>query len=280
MGVIRGILIVVASVLLFFSFLLINLSWTLSSSLNYENVQSQSTLIVKDILQDQIGLDNYIRTALPQMQMYCQNNSDYVSIYQGYTFGIPCDVIMQGEEAIINETVKDLVFNIYYTEYECNFLDCLKESEIPMFLVSEKAYDYWTNKFYFSLMVSFVLLILIFVLVEKKTNMPILAGSLLIVSSLPFIKLDYVLSLFADKMFVKFLSIFFSQAYPVSVQVLVAGIIFLIVGILLKCFKVGFFISELISKFRKKSDSKKDKKPIIKKKKEEISKDQKIKKKS
>lgn len=281
MGLIRGILVVVVSVLLFFSFLLVNLSWTLSLSLSYENVQSQSTLIVKDILQEQIGLDDYTITTLPQMQLYCQNNSDYITVYQDYTFDIPCDIIMQGPDAVINETVKDFIHGIYYTEYDCDFLDCLKESEVPMFLVSEKAYDYWVNKFYFSLMASFILLILIFVLVEKKTNMPILAGSLMIVSSLPFLKLDSVLSLFADKMFVKFLSIFFSQAYPVATQTLIAGIILLALGIALKFFKVGFFISKFISKFKKNSETKKDnKKQEIKEKKEEISKGEKMKKKN
>lgn len=259
MGVIRGILLVIVTVLLFLSFLSATLLWTLSSSLTYDNVQKESVAVVGDLLQDSLDVTSHIKEIYPIMQLYCQNQSNYFFDYEGYTFDISCSVALQGENAIIDEGVKNLVYNVYYAEYDCNFWDCIEKSPIPMFLISKKAYDYWNNKFYLSLITCLVLLVLMFLLVEKKTNAPILAGSLLIISSLPFIKLDSLLNLFADKTFVKFLGIFFSQAYPVSIKILIAGIVLLAIGIVLKIFKVGFFISDIISKFKKKGKKKPEK---------------------
>jgi hypothetical protein len=100
-----------------------------------------------------------------------------------------------------------------------------------------------------------------FFLVEKKTNAFILSGSLLIVSAVPFIKLDYLLSLFSNKVIFKFLGVFFSQAYYVSIKTLIVGIGLLVLGIVLDIFKVGFFISNLISKIKGEKESKTGKKP-------------------
>lgn len=232
------------------------LFWTLSQSLSYNNVEKQSVVLIKDILKENTDLTKEIHEIYPLMQSYCQNNSNYIFSFEGNTLDIPCETALQGEDVIIEESIKDMVHEIYYTEYECSFVDCFKKTSLsgftPVFLISEKSYNWWNTLFYFSLIISFVLSVLIFFLVNKKTNMPILAGSLLIISSLPFIKLDSLLGLFSNKTFVKFLSIFFSEAYTVSFKILIAGIILLAVGIILKIFKVGFFISNLISKFEKK----------------------------
>ncbi len=255
MGAIRGILLVFVAVLLFLSVLLANLFLVLTLSLNYENVREESTTLVKDFLKE-IDITNALKQAYPLISFYCQNYSEYVFNYQGYTLDIPCSIVSQGENAIIEEGVRDLVKSVYYAKYECNFLDCPNKSQLPLFLISEKAHDFWENKFYLSLIISFVLFILVFLLVEKKTNALILSGSLLIVSAVPFIKLDYLLSLFSDKIIFKFLGVFFSQAYYVSIKTLVIGIGLLVLGIVLDIFKVGFFISNLISKSKEKTSKK------------------------
>lgn len=253
MGAIRGILLVFVSVLLFLSFLSINLLGTFSSSLEYDNFQKESTIIFGDLFKE-INISNYMQNNYNLIQMYCQNNSNstFVSSEGGYTFDIPCNVAFQGEKAISDEIIKNLIHKTYYKEYNCKFFDCMKQSKTPFFLLSENSYEYVINKFYFSLIISIILSILLFLLIEKKTNMPILIGSLLIVSSLPFFKLESFLSLFFDKTLFKFLRIFFSQIYDTSLRILIIGIIFLISGIILKIFKIGFFISNLFSKFKKK----------------------------
>ncbi len=258
MGVIRGFFLVIATVLLFLSLISMTLFWTLGSSLSYNNVEKQSVIIIKDFLQD-TNVTDHIQKVYPIIQLYCQNYSNYVFSLEGYTVDIPCDVALQGDDAVIEEGIKDMVHEIYYTEYDCDFLNCFNEMYIdskgkvtPFFLISEKAYDFWNNKFHISLIASLVLLALVFLLIEKKTTMPLLIGSLLIISSLPFIKLDVLLSLFSDKTSVKLLSIFFSQAYFIAVKILIAGIILLAIGIILKIFKVGFSISDFISKIKEK----------------------------
>lgn len=259
MGVIRGVLLVLVAVLLFLSIICTNLFWTLSSSLKYENVEKESVIIAKDFLKG-VNVDTAIKQMYPLILSYCKNNSEYVFNYQGYTFDVPCSVASKGQDAIIEEGVKDLVKNVYYTEYDCNFLDCASKPQLPLFLVSEKAYNFFTNKLYLFLIAFFILLALTFLLVEKKTNVPILAGSLLIVSSLIFIKSDFLFALFSDNIIFKFLGIFFSQAYFVSLRILIAGIILVVIGIIFKIFKVGFFVSNLLKpKEQKKGKKKKSK---------------------
>lgn len=255
MGAIRGILLVFVLVLLFFSFLSVNIFWTLSSSLSYENLQKKSVDIVGDFLQE-INVTTLIKQNYPLIQFYCKNYSSYVFNYQGYTFDIPCTTVLSGEKAIIEEGVKDLLQGIYYEKYECTFIDCFKKTTIPLFLISQKAHDFWKNKLYLCLIASLVLLILTFLLVEKKINTFILSGSLLIVSALPFIKLDSILSIFSDRTIFKFLGIFFSQAHAVSVKILIIGGVLLIFGIILSIFKIGFSISNFISKIKENRDKK------------------------
>ena len=136
MGVIRGVLLVLVAVLLFLSIICTNLFWTLSSSLKYENVEKESVIIAKDFLKG-VDVTNAVKQMYPLILSYCKNNSEYVFNYQGYTFDVPCSVASQGQDAIIEEGVKDLVKNVYYTEYECNFLDCASKPQLPLFLVTE-----------------------------------------------------------------------------------------------------------------------------------------------
>ncbi len=262
MGFIRGILLVFVSSLLFLSIFCATLFWTLSLSLNYDTLQTESVAVIMDFLQDN-GLANHVKEIFPSIQKNCQNSSEYVFSYGENTYDVPCSIALQGEDAIIKETVKDSVRKVYYAEYNCNFLDCMKEMQIPMFLISEKAYIYWSKQTYLFLTISLVLSILLFFFAEKKTNVPIILGSFLIISSLPFIKLESLLALFSDKNpLLQFLKIFFSQVYSVSIRVLIAGIIFLVAGIILKIFKIGFFISNLISKIKKKPEVLKGKQKI------------------
>ncbi len=270
MGFIRGFLFVIVCGLLFLSILCTTLLWTLSRSLEYDTLQEESVLIIKDFIKDNNkNMTEHVDEIFPSIQSYCQNHSEYVFSYQGNTVDIPCETALQGTDAIIEESMRDSIKEFYYAEYNCNFLDCMKESRIPVVLISEKAYNYWTQKAYLFLTISLVLSILLFFLAEKKTNVPILLGSFLIVASLPFIKLDSLLALYSGKNpLIQFLMIFFSQSYIVSLRVLIMGVFFLIVGIMLKIFKVTFFISNLISKIRGKPKVPKEKQQEIPEKKQ------------
>jgi len=247
MGFIRGGLLVIVSVLLFISLLIGNLFLTLSWSLSYDNVKVELISVSNDLFQGQNNLKSIVEEKYDFMKSYCQNNSDFVFAQEGYTFTIPCDSVAKGQDAVIGSLVDNVVKKFYYQEYDCNFLDCFKKNQQPFFLVSQKARDYWTSKFYLAMMASIVLIVLSFLLIEKKANFPILIGSLIILSSLPLFKLNWFLSLFGNS-FYGLLSVFFSQSFTMFWRVLIIGIILLAVGIIFKLFKVGFKISEFFSK--------------------------------
>jgi hypothetical protein len=249
MGAIRGILLVLVAVVLFLSLFVLNLLWALSLSVNYDNIQREPVLIFRDFL-NETNISLEIQITSPKIQSYCENNSDYVFVVGGYTLDIPCSVALQGGEAILEEGIKDVIHQVYYTHYECDFLDCMQNSTVPLFLVSEKANQFWYGKFYLFLIISLVLSGVIFLLAEKKSNVPIIVGSLLIVSSLPFMKLDSLLGLFSEMAFFRVLNLFFSQSFFVAIRILILGIIFVVIGIILKIFKIGFSISGFISKFK------------------------------
>lgn len=264
MGAIKGILLVIVCVLLFISLLIGNIFLTLTLSLDYDNIRVELGSVMKNVVIDNGNLKEIIEKNLPLMESFCQNNSEFVFENNNsfYDFVIPCSVVAQGSEAIIDYSSKSLVEKIYYEDYSCDFWDCLEKTSSPFFLISEKAKNYWSNKFYFSLLVSLVLVALMFFLVEKKSSLFIITGSLLMISSLPFMKLKWVLSFFSGKSFLEFLTIFFTKSYAVFLTSLVLGILVIGIGLLLKLFKIGFKISKIFSIFHRKTSKNEDKQNI------------------
>jgi len=251
MGGIRKFFLVIVSVLLFLTFICVNLFGILSLSLSYNNFQNQSVPIIQSSLQS-FNVISQIQSSLPAIQQYCQTHSSYTSNAAGYSIIIPCTAAFQGVDAIIEEGAKQITQQIYYTTYDCNSLDCLKISQVSLFLLSEKAYVLWTEIFRISLVISFVLLVLLFFLVEKKENILLLSGILLTIPSFILLKLDFLLDkLFSTQVFYNFLKIFFSQSFYFSLRSLIVGIVLIGLGIIFKIFNVGFFISNLISKIKK-----------------------------
>ena len=119
MGFLRGVGLVIVSVLLFVSLLCSGIFLTLGMSLNYDNVNPKITSIASTIIYEQIGsseIDKYF----PLMQEYCQNNNtEYVFSEQGYTFVFSCDSVPNSTEEFVGNTVSNLVKGFYYKEYSC-----------------------------------------------------------------------------------------------------------------------------------------------------------------
>ncbi len=267
MGVARGALLVLVVALLFLSFFSLNLLLTLSSSMKYENVERESSVMIKNFMSE-MGLANLteiVRQNYPMIQLYCMNNSEYILNYEGYTIDLPCSVVSQGQDAIVNEWIKDSIHGIYYTRYDCNFIDCFDKYPVPVFLLSEQYRELWTSKIFLSLIACLVLSVLVFFLVKKKANAFILSGILLIVSSLPFIKMDYILSLPSERMIFDLLWIFLSQSFYVSIKLLIVGVVLLAFGILIHIFKIGILMSNLIFKRKGKEKGKIEEKKVSKK---------------
>jgi len=271
MGIIRGGLLVIASVLFFIGLLVANSLFVISSSLDYKNVQENLVPVVTDVLEEEVGLSGVIEDKLPELEAYCENNSEFVFREEGETFDISCESVGAGSDAVVDEAIGEFVENIYYEDYDCGFFDCIKEGEKPFFLVSEKTKNYFQGKLYLVLVVLAILLASMSLLVESKTNLLLIAGSLLIVAALPFLKLESVIGFFADKSFLQFFTFLFTQSYFVFLTGLILGIVTFGLGITLKFFVVGFKVSDFFSKFSSndKGVGKNEVKGIVK---EEISK--------
>ena len=250
MSVIRGGLFVIASVLFFISLLVGGLLWTISLSLEYNVIKPELSSVIENVIIDNASFSEIVEEKFPAMEEYCENNSEFVFSRDGYAIDIPCETFEEGTSAVRNETVSDIADEIYYQEYDCSFIQCFKESAgKPFFLISEMAKNYWRNKLYVVLTFSFIILISMFLLIENKTNLPLVAGPILIIASLFFTKLDWFSSFTPEKILLQIISVFFTQSLGVFWRFFITGILVLVAGVFIKFFGIGFGVSEIVSRF-------------------------------
>lgn len=274
MGFFRSSFVFILGILLFFSFLAMNSFFILQSSLKYDNVRAGLSPVVQELSESEgaglipkeiVGEFNITKAsedALRFGKFYCRNNNrtHYAFSYEGYNANISCEMIINSTNPgeIINETLDDVIYEIYYKEYDCNFWSCFSATKLPFFLVSEKAKDYWKSKFYFSLIASLILIALILLFIEQKINTPIIVGALLSLSAIPLLKLKDLLYFLAGD-FSSLINIFLSATRSVFLFSLILGIFLAGTGIVLRLWRPDFI---------KKKLSKKDVEEIVK---EEIS---------
>ncbi|MEK6945216.1 MAG: hypothetical protein AABW63_00285 [Nanoarchaeota archaeon] len=266
MGLIRGGLLIIFGILLFISILATAIFWNLTLSLENQNLKSNLADIVVGQIEQHYGGIQSIQDRLPVIQSYCQNNTDYVFQENGQVFVVSCDVAGQGQEAVAKNVVANFIDRSYYTEYSCGFWNCFKQGDIPFFLASKQAHDYWQSKLYFVLLTSLILLALVLLFAKDRTGVPFIVGAFMIVSGLIVLKVDVLFSLFGQTLY-QFISVFFNQSFYVFLKFLFFGIGIIIIGIILKIFKTGFKFSNLMEKIRlrKNSMSKDEVKEIVKK---------------
>lgn len=255
MGFIRGALGVFVSILLFIVFLVGSVFLTLTLSLQYENVHDTLVPIVQDTLGEEIGVDISleIEKELASMEIQCEDYPEgYVFSEGGYTITLSCDALTQGIDAIISSGIDSLIEGVYYKEYTCSFWKCFGEEEIPLFLISEYAKEYWRAKFYLALAIAIGLMIALFFLFRKKQNTFIVPGILLVVAALPFLRIGSLASISGDRVIFELLSIFFSKAKSVFRISFFTGIGLIILGFIFKLFLIGFKLSKLFYRERSK----------------------------
>ena len=270
MGFIRGGLLVIVSLLFFICLLVMNSLMVITFSLDYDNIKTELVPVVKETLKEQINVSSIISNEqYPLMQQYCENLSatgDYVFNIEGYTFAVKCSTLSNGAEAVVNEAIDNFVYEQYYKQYDCEFVDCFKQQQtIPLFLISEHSKNYFQGKFYYSLLAVLILFGLMFLLIENKTNLPLVTGSLVILSSLLFAKLENVVRWLIEKIMtlpiniadsLKFFNLIFIQSYKVFLIILIIGIVLVVAGVILKFFAIGFKINEFFARFGKKDGKK------------------------
>ncbi|MFH1801788.1 MAG: hypothetical protein ABH804_03090 [archaeon] len=261
MGLIKKGMLVIVSVIFLVSMLILNSFFTVYSSLDYNTVSEELEEVVTEMAEKDAEIMGMINLQMPMMISHCENNSEYIffNSLTGEEIEISCSSVNESADAVFEEIINKTIEQIYYEDYSCSGLGCVAEEKNPFVLLSENFRNYCFEKFYILLFVSVFLFALIVFLTDNKSNAFILGGVLIIISSLPMMKLEGVLNFFAGKFIIDVFSIFFSQSGAVFWKVLIIGIITLSAGVFMKLFGVGFKIANFFEKFKK------DKKIIVQK---------------
>ena len=110
--------------------------------------------------------------------------------------------------------------------------------------------DFWMGKFYYLLFFSLILAIAIFFLVETKADSLLILGASIVGSSLPFMKVNSVLSFFDNSVF-DFNFLLLSESYRVFVWASTIGIVLISIGIGLRFFGFGISVMKRINEYFK-----------------------------
>lgn len=243
---IRGFFVALLDIFLFLALFTMAISWDLSSSLKYENIQNQ-IVNISPVINQQFNISQELNDKLPTIKNYCINNPDYVFSYQNYALHFSCQDINKTEIIIVEDTIKNFVSDLYYKTYNCSYWNCLNQYSAP-FLVSEKSDIYWQNILYISLIISVLITTLLFFLFKKKQDLPFIVGSLVIITSLPLLGISQILSHFPDATIASVTSLFFSQSSYVFIRMVIIGIFILLIGLVIELFRAGFKIYDMFSR--------------------------------
>ena len=148
MGFIRGSLLTISCIIFFLAVLISLICLTISSSLSYENIKPSIINEIKKVSETQTELKQSIESSYPAIIEACKTQENYTFTDEkgAYNFNIPCEIAVQGTDKLIEYGTSQLVEQIYYAEYNCNFWGCLSKTDSPAFLVSKKSHDYFKNK--------------------------------------------------------------------------------------------------------------------------------------
>ena len=251
MGLVKGTLMFLLTSLLLISLTFGNLALTLSLSIGQDNFQNEFVKNIASVIAEETQGNEEFEFGLENAKQVCLNNTEFKVNVNGTDVSIPCERVQEGSQAVIEESIKDLVFEQESKSVKCdNPINCfIKYKDI---LFSEEAKNYWNKMFYFSLVATLTIIGAMFFIVEEKLSLPISVGIMTVISSLPFFVINFILPAFKIS-FLKPVSILFSQSYFVFLLMLGTGAVLITLGLGIKFFKMGYKISEL---FNKKSDKK------------------------
>ena len=257
MGIIRGGLVTIVTILLFVSLVFAGACLTFSLSLDYNVLKPEMHNTVSDILLKESDLNKSIDASLMNMKVACNVNDSIFLEMDNDFVEIPCDVVDQGSEAVISSMIDSQVEKNYYKEYNCTFWDCFNEQN-PFFIFSEHSQDYWNSKFYFGLIASMILGAALFFFIEKRSNYPFLLGVLFIIISFLFLLAGKLVPIILGWDYASIIGILFTQAYLVFLIFIIIGVILIFLGIVLKFLYLGRFIAKLFHRDVTQEDVKKE----------------------
>jgi len=246
MGFIRSSLVFIISSILFMCLLLTSIFLTLSWSTNYETIKSEFSNYAHSFIIES-GFFN-LEEEFQDMEEHCITNNNYIINDERLVLEIPCEIVAQGQDKIIEFGVDKILYDYYYKNYSCEFLGCLQRDKNFFVLVSLKANEFWRHYFYILLIISVVLVGLLFLSVKKKSNLFITTGFLLIFSSLILKAVSSLINWVPEKIVSDIVGLFFSRANYVFLIFLILGILLLIFGFAIKIIKKSSKISQEFSK--------------------------------
>lgn len=244
MGLIKGGFMFFVSSLLIFSILLGNLFITLSLSLDEKDILSEIASTITDAVVSETMLSEEIEANIGVIQSYCEDNDEFILSTSEGNVAIPCETAHQGTDAIVRSILDDQV-NQTVSEFTGNSECNSPEGCVGKLLLSENASDYWKNYFYLAILVSFILAIIMFLLTEEKVNFPITLGTMIVISSLPFLVINFALP-YLENSLLSPLSAILSESYTVFLSTFIPGITLIATGFGVKFFMVGSSISGVI----------------------------------
>ena len=238
MGIFRGAIVLILTALIFIAFFASNLFLTFSWSLDYNHVEPYLKNLISDTALSS-GESAKVLQIYDKTKNFCLIEN-YVNLsFEGENIKVPCEVMNKGEKTVMDYLVNETAPRVYYQNYNCSFLDCLKTEKASFVIVSENAKNYWASQLNFMLIISLTIFLLLILFTKAKHNAFILSGIMMIFSSLPFRQIEGLFSLFPDFLSFKILPVFFTESLKVFIITLIIGIILIALGIGLNLFKWG-----------------------------------------
>jgi hypothetical protein len=264
MGLIRSGVVMFVSSLLFLGLFVSGLFLTLDWSLEYDTVKPQWDSFSSSLVEE-MGVRDMLDENYELMRYYCQANEEFTfPVTESMNMVIPCSVVDEGPEAVISYGSEQIVEDIYYKEYNCSFVNCLKEQSEPFVLVSEKSQQFFHSKFILVFLATIVLFALMFLALESKHSVLTITGILMVVAALPFRKFNWIAKFLPDGAMEDLFLAFFTKSYNVFMIMAIVGVSMFIIGIAFEFLGFGVWFGKLFGLFKgKKGKSSSDKKGKI-----------------
>lgn len=249
MGLISKALTLILSFLLFLSFILGSVSFIIYSSLEYNEVQKNAAPYVETFLRESIiteqGEINKDISATDRVLDAILSSKWGKEIPFTESLKRSLEEKMKSpnlDNVSLKEESEELIHEVYYKKYECNYWDCAKKYEVPYFFISQQSRDYWYQKFKYALSGSLILMGALFLLVSKKRNFFVLVGILSLLTSLVLLGIKRISSSSIKLIGSEIFNIFFNKSGEIIKLLAIAGIILIALAIILGLFGFGFKI--------------------------------------
>jgi hypothetical protein len=242
MGIARGILKGVSSFLFLVLLLSTILLFGLTKFTEYENLKP----IISSIISKQVN-ETQLTQFYPYLELYCKAKNETIKLnFTVVEIEMSCQEIVGKTPKQLAETFASKAFDkIYYKNYECEFIDCLKEAkkkEDYLVFVSEKSNSFFKEILPYSLFATIFFLIIFLIVCESWYVRTKNLGITLLIVALPY----FIFKITFSELLQKFLpmemievvaptiSIIFNYFYQIFFLILFCGGVLLVAALGIK----------------------------------------------